>query len=161
MTNLCLQPPNMSQVLDLMVRMLGFTEEDRQRIGFAQHAAGKGIVRGMLGLPGRLVGGFLGGLNSPETSSSDNLVNSRCVVWHERAPHNTLIYSFIWQSFADLWVDFLLKETEERERRLSSEALGASSSQQDGSAYSEIATKLPSSSSSPTDSRLPSKHHGR
>ncbi|RWV89372.1 hypothetical protein GW17_00048480 [Ensete ventricosum] len=74
MTNLCLQPPNMSQVLDLMVRMLGFTEEDRQRIGFAQHAAGKGIVRGMLGLPGRLVGGFLGGLNSPETSSSDNLV---------------------------------------------------------------------------------------
>ncbi|RZR90206.1 hypothetical protein BHM03_00018050 [Ensete ventricosum] len=150
----------MSQVLDLMVRMLGFTEEDRQRIGFAQHAAGKGIVRGMLGLPGRLVGGFLGGLNSPETSSSDNLC---CVVWHERAPHNTLIYSFIWQSFADLWVDFLLKETEERERRESSEALGASSSQ-DGSAYSKapvIATKLPSSSSSPTDSGLPSKHHGR
>ncbi|XP_064985662.1 golgin candidate 4 isoform X2 [Musa acuminata AAA Group] len=93
------------EVLDLIVRMLGFTEEDKQRIGFAQHAAGKGIVRGMLGRTGRLVGGFLGG-NSPETSSSsDN------------------------QSFADLWVDFLLKETEDRERRESSEALGASSSQ--------------------------------
>ncbi|XP_064998313.1 golgin candidate 4-like isoform X2 [Musa acuminata AAA Group] len=91
------------EVLDLIVRMLGFTEEDKQRIGFAQHAAGKGIVRGMLGRTGRLVGGFLGG-NSPETSSSssDN------------------------QSFADLWVDFLLKETEDRERRESSEALGAS-----------------------------------
>ncbi|THU58711.1 hypothetical protein C4D60_Mb03t17300 [Musa balbisiana] len=126
------------EVLDLMVRMLGFTEEDKQRIGFAQHAAGKGIVRGMLGRTGRLVGGFLGG-NSPETSSSS--------------------YN---QSFADLWVDFLLKETEDRERRESSEAsLGASSSQA-GSTCSkapENATNLPSSSSSsPTDSRLPSKH---
>ncbi|URD92156.1 hypothetical protein MUK42_01563 [Musa troglodytarum] len=120
------------EVLDLMVRMLGFTEEDKQRIGFAQHAAGKGIVRGMLGLPGRLVGGFLGG-NSRGTSSPDD------------------------QSFADLWVDFLLKETEERERRESSAALGASSSQDPStrSKAPESATKLPSSSSSPTDSRLP------
>ncbi|WOL01510.1 golgin candidate 4 [Canna indica] len=92
------------EVLDLMVRLLGFTEEDKQRIGFAQHAAGKGIVRGVLGLPGRVVGGILGG-NSPEIPSrvaSDN------------------------QSFADLWVDFLLKETEEREKRESSEASKAS-----------------------------------
>ncbi|URE37520.1 hypothetical protein MUK42_06417 [Musa troglodytarum] len=62
------------EVLDLMVRMLGFTEQDKQSIGFAQHAAGKGVVRGVLGLPGRLVGGILGG-SSPETSSrvaSDN-----------------------------------------------------------------------------------------
>ncbi|RWW03478.1 hypothetical protein GW17_00033361 [Ensete ventricosum] len=34
-----------------MVRMLGFTEEDKQSIGFAQRAAGKGVVRGVLGLP--------------------------------------------------------------------------------------------------------------
>ncbi|KAJ6800991.1 golgin candidate 4-like [Iris pallida] len=56
------------EVLDLMVRMLGFSEEDRQRIGSAQGATGKGVVRGVLRLPGRLVGGILGG-SSPETSS--------------------------------------------------------------------------------------------
>lgn len=57
------------QVLDLMVRMLGFSEEDKQRIGFAQQVAGKGIVRGVLGLPGRLVGGMLGG-GSPDISAA-------------------------------------------------------------------------------------------
>ncbi|XP_042980600.1 golgin candidate 4-like isoform X3 [Carya illinoinensis] len=82
------------EVLDLMVRMLGFSDEDKQRIGGAQQGAGKGVVRGVLGLPGRLVGGILGGGSAESASTaSDN------------------------QSFADLWVDFLLKETEERERR--------------------------------------------
>ncbi|XP_044494566.1 golgin candidate 4-like isoform X2 [Mangifera indica] len=87
------------EVLDLMVRMLGFSDEDKQRIGVAQHGAGKGVVRGVLGLPGRLVGGILGGSSAEAHSNmaSDN------------------------QSFADLWVDFLLKETEERERRESAE----------------------------------------
>ncbi|CAO2201618.1 unnamed protein product [Urochloa humidicola] len=88
------------EVLDLMVRMLGFSEEDKQRIGFAQNNAGKGVVRGVLGLPGRLVGGIVGGGSSGKStqSSQDS------------------------QSFADLWVDFLLKETEEREKREASEA---------------------------------------
>lgn len=83
------------EVLDLMVRMLGFSDEDKQRIGAAQQGAGKGVVRGVLGIPGRLVGGILGG-SSVETHAnmaSDN------------------------QSIADLWVDFLLKESDERERR--------------------------------------------
>ncbi|KAK9145192.1 hypothetical protein Sjap_005095 [Stephania japonica] len=79
------------EVLDLMVRMLGFSEEDKQRIGLAQQGVGKGVVRGVLGLPGRLVGGILGG--SSEASSHLHSEN---------------------HSFADLWVDFLLKETEER-----------------------------------------------
>uniref|UniRef100_F6I673 Golgin candidate 4 n=1 Tax=Vitis vinifera TaxID=29760 RepID=F6I673_VITVI len=83
------------EVLDLMVRMLGFSDEDKQRIGVAQQGTGKGVVRGVLGLPGRLVGGILGG------SSGEAQANV--------ASEN--------QSFADLWVDFLLKETEERERR--------------------------------------------
>ncbi|XVF80147.1 hypothetical protein PTKIN_Ptkin15bG0047200 [Pterospermum kingtungense] len=83
------------EVLDLMVRMLGFSDEDKQRIGAAQQGAGKGVVRGVLGLPGRLVGGILGG------SSADIHANM--------ASDN--------QSIADLWVDFLLKETEEREKR--------------------------------------------
>lgn len=43
-----------------MARMLGFSDEDKQRIGIAQKGAGKGVVRGVLGLPGRLVGGILG-----------------------------------------------------------------------------------------------------
>ncbi|XP_047960239.1 golgin candidate 4 isoform X2 [Salvia hispanica] len=82
------------EVLDLMCRMLGFSDEEKQRIGVAQLGPGKGVVRGVLGLPGRLVGGILGG-GAPEAHSamaSDD------------------------QSFADLWVDFLLTETE-REKR--------------------------------------------
>ncbi|XP_020969972.1 golgin candidate 3-like [Arachis ipaensis] len=85
------------QVLDLMVRMLGFSDEDKQRIGAAQQG---GKVRGVLGLPGRLVGGILRG-SSTDTAAS--------------AGSND-------QSIADLWVDFLLKETEEREKRESSTA---------------------------------------
>ncbi|KAG1346505.1 putative Golgin candidate 4 [Cocos nucifera] len=119
------------EVLDLMVRMLGFSEEEKQRIGFAQHSAGKGVVRGVLGLPGRLVGGILGG-SSPETSSHVSSEN---------------------QSFADMWVDFLLKESEERERRETSEAAGVSSGAQERGAAStrtqsppERGTKLPSTS---------------
>ncbi|KQJ98079.1 hypothetical protein BRADI_3g34800v3 [Brachypodium distachyon] len=88
------------EVLDLMVRMLGFSEEDKQRIGAAQSNAGRGVVRGVLGLPGRLVGGIVGGNSAGKSAeaSQDN------------------------QSFADLWVDFLLKETEEREKQKASEA---------------------------------------
>ncbi|CAK9260796.1 unnamed protein product [Sphagnum jensenii] len=84
------------EVLDLMVRMLGFTEEDKQRVGLAQQTATKGgVVRGVFSLPGRFVGGLLGsgGDASPRAAPSDN------------------------QSFADLWIDFLLKESEEREKR--------------------------------------------
>ncbi|CAI8613215.1 unnamed protein product [Vicia faba] len=90
------------EVLDLMVRMLGFSNEDKQRIGLAQQGPGKGVVRGVLGLPGRLVGGILGG------SSSESAVN----VGSDN------------QSFADMWVDFLLKETEEREKREMSGSTG-------------------------------------
>ncbi|XP_065859773.1 golgin candidate 4 isoform X2 [Euphorbia lathyris] len=84
------------EVLDLMVRMLGFSDEDKNRIGFAQQG-GRGVVRGVLGLPGRLVGGILGGNSAGAHATSED------------------------QSFADLWVDFLLKETVERERRESAE----------------------------------------
>lgn len=66
------------QVLDLMVRMLGFSEEDKQRIGLAQQgASGKGVVRGVFSLPGRLVGGILGGSSTgiPSNAASDNQVN--------------------------------------------------------------------------------------
>uniref|UniRef100_A0A7N0T2A2 Golgin candidate 4 n=1 Tax=Kalanchoe fedtschenkoi TaxID=63787 RepID=A0A7N0T2A2_KALFE len=89
------------EVLDLMVRMLGFSDEDKQRIGMAQQGAGKGVVRGVLGLPGRLVGGILGGGGGPVEASANTTSDN--------------------QSFADLWVDFLLKETEERERREATE----------------------------------------
>ncbi|CAL0315022.1 unnamed protein product [Lupinus luteus] len=92
------------EVLDLMVRMLGFSDEDKQRIGGAQQGAGKGVVRGVLGLPGRLVGGMLGG-GSNEAAANTGSDN---------------------QSFADLWVDFLLKETEEREKRESTTNTGKS-----------------------------------
>lgn len=92
------------EVLDLMVRMLGFSDDDKQRIGMAQQGAGKGVVRGVLGLPGRLVGGIIGGSQADANA--------------KMASEN--------QSFADLWVDFLLKETEERERRESAENMARS-----------------------------------
>lgn len=59
-----------------MVRMLGFTDEDKQRIGGAQQVQGKGVVRGVLGLPGRLVGGILGGSSGqvPANVATDNQV---------------------------------------------------------------------------------------
>ncbi|XP_014633249.1 golgin candidate 3 isoform X2 [Glycine max] len=64
------------EVLDLMVRMLGFSDEDKQRIGGAQQGSGKGVVRGVLGLPGRLVGGILGGSSTDAAANagSDNQI---------------------------------------------------------------------------------------
>lgn len=72
----------LGQVLDLMVRMLGFSNEDKQRIGLAQQGPGKGVVRGVLGLPGRLVGGILGGSSTESAVNvgSDNQVISSPLV---------------------------------------------------------------------------------
>ena len=63
-----------------MVRMLGFSEEDKQRIGSAQSNVGKVVVRGVLGLPGRLVGGFVGGNSAGKSTHApqDNQVGSFC-----------------------------------------------------------------------------------
>jgi len=65
-----------------MVRMLGFSNEDKQRIGLAQQGPGKGVVRGVLGLPGRLVGGILGGSSTESAVNvgSDNQVISSPLV---------------------------------------------------------------------------------
>ncbi|KAK3194704.1 hypothetical protein Dsin_026014 [Dipteronia sinensis] len=92
------------EVLDLMARMLGFSDEDKQRIGIAQQGTGKGVVRGVLGLPGRLVGGILGG--SPAEAHANMATENH--------------------SITDLWVDFLLKETEEREKGGSAENMARS-----------------------------------
>lgn len=94
------------EVLDLMVRMLGFSEDEKQRIGAAQQGAGKSVVRGVFGLPGRLVGGILSG------AQPDNSANM--------ASDN--------QSFADMWVDFLLKEGEKRESSQNIDGTNTSSS---------------------------------
>lgn len=118
------------EVLDLMVRILGFSEEDKQRIGFAQHAAGKGVVRGVLGLPRSLVGGILGG----------------------RSPEVPLHVPSESQSFADLWVDFLLKETEERERRELAQSANTSSTALERSA-SPVTTPAPEHSVSASGSK--------
>ncbi|KAL5989173.1 hypothetical protein ACLOJK_010063 [Asimina triloba] len=124
------------QVLDLMVRMLGFSEEDKQRIGFAQQVAGKGIVRGVLGLPGRLVGGMLGS-GSPYVSAGH--------VSSENQPSlflGALTLAKISTSFADLWVDFLLKETEERGKKETAEVGGASRRAPEGTPSSASALSI-------------------
>lgn len=56
-----------------MVRMLGFSDEDKQRMGIAQ-GSGKGVVRGVFGLPGRIVGGILGGGSGSANMAPDNQV---------------------------------------------------------------------------------------
>lgn len=71
-----------------MVRMLGFTDEDKQKIGVAQQGAGKGVVRGVLGLPGRLVGGIMGG-SSAEGSASTSSENQ--AIFFKLKPH-LLVY---------------------------------------------------------------------
>jgi hypothetical protein len=59
-----------------MARMLGFSEEEKKSISIAQQG-GKGMVRGVLGLPSRVVGGLLkADSSSPRASSlqADNQV---------------------------------------------------------------------------------------
>uniref|UniRef100_A0ACD6AG20 Uncharacterized protein n=1 Tax=Avena sativa TaxID=4498 RepID=A0ACD6AG20_AVESA len=114
------QQNHSKEVLDLMVRMLGFSEEDKQRIGSAQSNASKGVVRGVLGLPGRLVG-IVGG-NSAGKSTHASQDNQ--------------------ESFADLWVDFLLKETEEREKQKASEAAARLSEEENQSASTSNASRF-------------------
>ena len=55
-----------------MVRILQFSDEEKQRIGAAQ----QGVVRGVLGLPDQLVGGILGGgsVESAATAASKKKV---------------------------------------------------------------------------------------
>lgn len=72
------------QVLDLMVRMLGFSEDDKRRVGLAQQNAGRGVVRGVLGLPGRFVGGLIGSASADSLSlptPSENQVCSTFLVY--------------------------------------------------------------------------------
>jgi len=88
------------EVLDLMVRMLGFSEEDKQRIGSAQSNAGKGVVRGVLGLPGRLVGGIVGGNSADKSThaSQDNqevFLSAFCSCSGHDAFVNALIVSLL------------------------------------------------------------------
>ncbi|KAG8391888.1 hypothetical protein BUALT_Bualt01G0233700 [Buddleja alternifolia] len=122
------------EVLDLMVRMLGFSDEDKQRIGVAQQGAGKGVVRGVLGFPGRLVGGILGGgsAEAHSTMASDN------------------------QSFADLWVDFLLDENEREKRSLDATAAanGSDPNQHKGGPITTGTTSPLSSISKPSPNYL-------
>eukprot|EP00850_Spirogloea_muscicola_P013332 SM000090S24294 [mRNA] locus=s90:103102:108573:+ [translate_table: standard] len=94
------------EVLDLMCRMLGFTHEDKQRVGLAQSNARGGVVRNVIGFSGKLVGGLLGPGRGDEPPLPPPDENQAGPSFHKRI-----------MTFSDLWIDFLLKETEERERR--------------------------------------------
>lgn len=67
-----------------MVRMLGFTEEDKRRVGMAQqNARGGGMVRSVFGVPGRIVGGILGSSDpgtSPPATPGENQVFSYLIL---------------------------------------------------------------------------------
>ncbi|KAL0379455.1 UNVERIFIED_CONTAM: Golgin candidate 3 [Sesamum angustifolium] len=82
---------------DLMFACWGSLMKTRQRIGLAQQGVGKGVVRGVLGLPGRLVGGILrsGSAEAHTAVASDS------------------------ESFADKWVDFLLDYEQEKKESAS------------------------------------------
>lgn len=75
-----------------MVRMLGFSEDEKQRIGVAQQgAAGKSVVRGVFGLPGRLVGGMLSGASS-DTSANMAAADNQVIL----STHFALPFSFLY-----------------------------------------------------------------
>lgn len=142
--------------------MLGFSEEDKERIGVAQQGGGgKGVVRGVLGLPGRFVGGILGGKSAgshANAAASDNQVKSYLHYTDRSVSTQSQVslrhYSFmilVLQSFADLWVDFLLKDAEERERREAEEAAAATKAKED----SEKTRQDPSLSSDSEFSTVP------
>ncbi|KAG8477459.1 hypothetical protein CXB51_031058 [Gossypium anomalum] len=123
------------EVLDLMVRMRGFSDEDKQRMGVAQHGPGKGVIRGVLDLPGHLVGGILGG--SPANTQANMAFDN--------------------QSIADMWIDFLLKETEEREKRESVEDVSRSREDLHGRSPEQTTAVSDVSRSSFSPSPLPSQ----
>lgn len=168
-----------------MARMLGFSEEDKQRIGVARQGDGKGVVRGVLGLPGRLVGGILGGGGGASEAHSATAPDDQVSLSlsHAHAAHmsfiaicapmpisvNIYFLNYSWknsflQSFADLWVDFLLTETE-REKRQSN-----SNPDQNSTAttsplpdYGGTTASLPSISTPipyPNQNQIPSLSHG-
>lgn len=59
--------------------MLGFSDEEKQRIGIAQQGSGKGVIQGVLGLPGRLVGGIFGGGSTTSNMTPNNQVHTRLI----------------------------------------------------------------------------------
>jgi hypothetical protein len=60
--------PSLFQALDLMARILGFTEEDKKRVGLAKAGLERrGVVSGVLGAPGRIVGAVFGGASAPSS----------------------------------------------------------------------------------------------
>jgi hypothetical protein len=77
-----------------MVRMLGFSDEDKQRIGIAQQGASNGVIRGVFRLPGRLVGGILGGSS---TEAAANAGTDNQVTFH-------LIFSPLGAIYTNLWI---------------------------------------------------------
>ncbi|CAH9098185.1 unnamed protein product [Cuscuta epithymum] len=128
------------EVLDLMVRMLGFSEEDKQRLGGIGRqggSGGKGVVRGVFGLPGRLVGGILGGGGGGSSPTAANMTSSDD------------------QSFGDLWVDFLLKETEEREKREAAASNSSFSSSSPSGSFHQAAIAAEQNSSDSEFSTVP------
>lgn len=76
-----------------MVRMLGFSDEDKQRIGIAQQGASNGVIQGVFRLPGRLVGGILGGSS---TEAAANAGSHNQVTFH-------LIFFLRWGLFTRIY----------------------------------------------------------
>lgn len=64
-----------------MARILGFTEEDKKRVGLAKAGLERrGVVSGVLGAPGRIVGAVFGGASAP--SSPRASISDRDLVGH-------------------------------------------------------------------------------
>jgi len=60
------------------------------------------------------------------TSTKRICIQMQFTLTSEFSYHEFELIAFPFQSFADLWVDFLLKETEEREKRESAGSTGKS-----------------------------------
>ncbi|CAI5465526.1 unnamed protein product [Closterium sp. Yama58-4] len=139
------------EVLDIMCRILECSKDERQQLeaaafhpsltrsasfkfkGSARQGSSKGSRGGVFGLPGRIAGGFLG---SNKSSSENFGETGKDSVGQEEVEKKSEARKS--GSLTDLWVDFLVKETDsERERRQ-----GQQQQQQMQQEGSNIRTKL-------------------
>ena len=132
-----------------MVRMLGFSEEDKERIGVAQQGGGgKGVVRGVLGLPGRFVGGILGGKSAgshANVAASDNQVKTPSSLIQRMSTrskffHGEILFFWIFVSavFCGFMGGFL---TQRRRRARKKRSRRGSSSNQSQTRFGEDKTR--------------------
>ncbi|CAI7851097.1 unnamed protein product [Closterium sp. NIES-54] len=155
------------EVLDIMCRILECSKDERQQLelaashpaltrsasfkskGSVRQGSSKGSKGGVFGLPGRIAGGFLGSNRSVSENMGEPGRDSHGQHEAERKPEARKA-----GSLTDLWVDFLVTETDdERELRQGQQQHQQQQLQQQESGNLRASRSSPPDSNSSTDSR--------